>query len=87
MLFVVIGQSDLKALAARDPDTIHHMYETAAAQEVVHRRELLLAVLRERGVLALEHGSGSLSPVRGDQMNQFEAAMCFTWTAKDRTPL
>jgi hypothetical protein len=39
------------------------MYETAAAQEVVHRRELLLAVLRERGVLALEHGSGSLSPV------------------------
>ena len=63
VLFVVIGQPDLEALAARDPDSIHHMYETAAAQEVVHRRELLLAVLRERGVLALEHGSGSLSPV------------------------
>jgi len=31
--------------------------------------------------------SGILSPVRGDLMNQFEAAMCFTWTAKERTPL
>jgi uncharacterized protein (DUF58 family) len=62
VLFVVIGQSDLKAVAARDPDSVHQMYETAAAQEIVHRRERLLAVLRERGVLALEHGSGSLSP-------------------------
>jgi uncharacterized protein (DUF58 family) len=62
VLFVVIGQSDLKTLAARDPDSVHDMYETAAAQEVVHRRELLLAVLRQQGVLALEHGSGSLSP-------------------------
>ena len=35
----------------------------AAAQEVVHRRELLLARLRERGALALEVTKGAVSPV------------------------
>jgi hypothetical protein len=38
------------------------MFQIAAAQEVIHRRELLLARLRERGALALEVSSGSLSP-------------------------
>jgi len=37
------------------------MYETAAAQEMVHRRELLLARLRERGALAMETSSSKLS--------------------------
>ena len=61
VLFVVIGQPDLNELAARDPENVDAMYETAAAQEVVHRRELLLARLRERGALALETSSSKLS--------------------------
>jgi hypothetical protein len=39
------------------------MYQVAAAQEMVHRRELLLARLRERGALALEVNSAAISPV------------------------
>ena len=37
------------------------MYETAAAQEVVSRRELMLAKLREGGALAFETTSSQLS--------------------------
>jgi uncharacterized protein (DUF58 family) len=61
VLFVVIGQPDLNQLASQSPGDIHEMFQTAAAQEVVHRRELLLARLRERGALALETSSGKLS--------------------------
>ena len=61
VLFVVIGQPDLNQLASQSPGDIHEMYQTAAAQELVHRRELLLARLRERGALALETSSGTLS--------------------------
>ena len=62
VLLVVIGQADLNALATRKPESVQEMYETAAAQEVVHRREVLLARLRERGALALESSSSQLSP-------------------------
>ena len=61
VLFVVIGQPDLNELAAKEPETVDAMYETAAAQEMVHRRELLLARLRERGALAMETSSSKLS--------------------------
>jgi uncharacterized protein (DUF58 family) len=61
VLFVVIGQPDLNALAAKEPEDVVAMYETAAAQEMVHRRELLLARLRERGALAMETSSSKLS--------------------------
>ena len=63
VLFVVIGQPDLGELAGRTPQTESEMYRVAAAQEMVHRRELLLAQLRERGALALEVTSGEVSPV------------------------
>jgi uncharacterized protein (DUF58 family) len=63
VLFVVIGQPDLGNLAAETPRTETEMYQVAAAQETVHRRELLLARLRERGALALEVTSGAVSPV------------------------
>jgi len=62
VLIVFIGEADLTALSARKPDSVSQMYQTAAAQEVVHRRERLLARLREHGVLALETSSGGLSP-------------------------
>jgi uncharacterized protein (DUF58 family) len=63
VLFVVIGQPDLGELAARTPGSESEMYQVAAAQEMVHRRELLLARLRERGALAMEVSSGAVSPV------------------------
>jgi uncharacterized protein (DUF58 family) len=63
VLFVVIGQPDLGELAAKSPQSESEMYRIAAAQEMVHRRELLLARLRERGALAMEVSSGSVSPV------------------------
>jgi uncharacterized protein (DUF58 family) len=63
VLFVVIGQPDLGELAARTPQNETEMYQVAAAQEMVHRRELLLARLRERGALALEVNSAAISPV------------------------
>jgi uncharacterized protein (DUF58 family) len=61
VLFVVIGEPDLQRTAARAPGTVAEMYETAAAQEVVQRRELTLARLRERGALALETDAAGLS--------------------------
>jgi uncharacterized protein (DUF58 family) len=63
VLFVVIGQPDLGVLASKTPENEPEMYRIAAAQEMVHRRELLLARLRERGALAMEVSSGSVSPV------------------------
>ena len=61
VLFVVIGQPDLKALADRLPQSVTEMYDTAAAQEVAHRRDRLLATLREGGALALETTAAGLS--------------------------
>ena len=63
VLFVVIGQPDLGELASKTPQSESEMYQVAAAQEMVHRRELLLARLRERGALALEVSSGAVSAV------------------------
>jgi uncharacterized protein (DUF58 family) len=54
VLFVVIGQPDLAAVAARKPDSLSTMYRSTAAQEAIHRREVLLARLRQRGALAVE---------------------------------
>jgi uncharacterized protein (DUF58 family) len=61
VLFVVIGQPDLHRMAIRKAASADEMYETAAAQEVVQRRDVLLARLRSRGALALEAGA-KLSP-------------------------
>jgi uncharacterized protein (DUF58 family) len=61
VLFVVIGQPDLAALAAGDPDSVTNMYRTTAAQETMHRREVLLAKLRQRGALAVEVSSAAAS--------------------------
>lgn len=63
VLFVVVGQPDLGALASKTPRSESEMYRVAAAQEMIHRRELLLARLRERGALAIEVSSGAVSPV------------------------
>ncbi len=49
VLFVVIGQPDLQIAAARRPANASEMFQVTAAREVIHRRELLLARMRERG--------------------------------------
>jgi len=61
MVFLVIGQPDLGELAAREPESVSEMYLTAAAQEVVHRREALLARLRGHGAIAIEVNSGGVA--------------------------
>lgn len=61
VLFVVIGQPDLAALAAAEPDSVTNMYRTTAAQEALYRREVLLAKLRQRGALAVEVSSAAAS--------------------------
>jgi hypothetical protein len=48
-------------MAGRDPDSIADMYQVTAAQEMMHRREVLLARLRQRGALAVEVSSAAAS--------------------------
>ncbi len=54
VLLVAIEQRDLKRIAATRPEDATQMFACAAAQELVHWREVLLARLRERGALTLE---------------------------------
>ena len=54
LLFTVIAQTDLNELAARVPENTEDLYEVAAAQEMVHRRETLIGKVRNQGALALE---------------------------------
>jgi uncharacterized protein (DUF58 family) len=54
LLFTVIAQTDLNELASQTPQSADEMYEVAAAQEMVHRRESLIGKVRNKGALALE---------------------------------
>src|SRR5215813_946889 len=67
LLFTVIAQRDLTALAAKYPENQDQMYQTAAAQEIVQRREALLTRVREKGALALEVTPGKLTTVLVNQ--------------------
>jgi len=61
VLFVVVGDPDLDRLIRLRPQDLDEMYRVAAAQEVAHRRELLLARVRASGALTIESTAG-LSP-------------------------
>jgi uncharacterized protein (DUF58 family) len=61
VLFAVIGQRDLSRTALLYPSDADAMYQAAAAQEMMHRRELLLARMHERGVLALDVNYAALT--------------------------
>ena len=61
LLFTVIAQTDLNELSARYPVSAEEMYEIAAAQEMVHRRESLISKVRNRGALALEISPSKLT--------------------------
>jgi uncharacterized protein (DUF58 family) len=54
LLFIAISQLDLQRQAAAMPETVDAMFETAAAQELLARRERLLRRLQERGAMTLE---------------------------------
>jgi uncharacterized protein (DUF58 family) len=60
VLFAAVGQPDLYQAVAERPRTTSEMYRYVAAQEVIHRRELLLRRLREQGALAFEFDPGQL---------------------------
>ncbi len=62
VLFVVAGQPELSDSANRRPGEVREMYETAAAQELIQRREILLRRLRDRGALTVEAPPQGLSP-------------------------
>ncbi|MGE5325463.1 MAG: DUF58 domain-containing protein [Deltaproteobacteria bacterium] len=61
VLFVAMGQPDLRELVARRPESPAEMYRYAAGVELVERREVLLRRLREQGALALEIQPGKLA--------------------------
>ena len=61
VLFTVIGQPDLLEMAAQDPTKMASMYEASAAQEILHRRQILLARMRDRGALLVEVDTAAMS--------------------------
>ncbi len=61
VLFAVVGEPELRALAGRRPDSPARMYQYVAAQEIIQRREILLRRMREQGALAMEFLPGQLS--------------------------
>ena len=54
LLFVAMAQPDVEAIAKGRPKNVEQMFRAAAAQELVMRRELLLARLRDQGALTLD---------------------------------
>lgn len=61
VLFTVMQQPEMIALAAAVPAHATGMFRGLAAQETLERRDLLLAGLRRRGALALEVPPGDLT--------------------------
>jgi hypothetical protein len=68
VLFMVIGDPALARKAASRPKNSEQMYEMVAAQEMLQRREVIIARLRDRGALAMEVAPGQLSVA---VMNQY----------------
>lgn len=61
VVFSAMNQPDLTALAETTPQTAEEMYRHAAALEIVHRRDVLMRGLRQRGVFAFELVPGLLA--------------------------
>ena len=61
VLFIAISQMDVQRQANITPETLDAMFETAAAQELLSRRERLLRRLEERGAMTLETQPESLA--------------------------
>ena len=54
LLFVAMAQPEVDAIAKERPKNVEQMFRAAAAQEMVGRRELLIARLHEQGALTLD---------------------------------
>jgi uncharacterized protein (DUF58 family) len=61
LLFAVIAQRDLTALAGKYPENPEEMFSVVAAQELVHRREQLISRVRNKGALSLEIAPSKLT--------------------------
>ena len=61
LLFTVIGQPDLLEMARQDPAKPADMYAASAAQEILQRRQVLLARMRDRGALLVEVDAAAMS--------------------------
>lgn len=61
VLFAVLRQPEVTALAAAVPDSASEMYRVLSAQEVLDRRDALLHGLRQRGALVVETSPQELS--------------------------
>lgn len=61
VVFSVMSQPDLTALARAMPQTTEEMYRHAAALEIAQRRDLFLRTLRQRGIFAFEIVPGLLA--------------------------
>ena len=61
VLFGVMRQRPMQALAAASPASVNEMYRVAAAQEALERRDALLLSLRQRSALVLEVSPAELS--------------------------
>lgn len=61
LLFVVPAPEELMAVVAERPANATRMFERTAAQEMLQRRELLLARLRSRGALVIQAPFAKLS--------------------------
>jgi uncharacterized protein (DUF58 family) len=68
VLLLVLNHREIYATAGREPQTPLQMFESAAAQEVIERRRLVLAGLRSKGVLVAETTPGAL---RTDAINEY----------------
>jgi len=61
LLFTVIGQPELRGLLRERPENAREMFHHVAAQEIVHRRDVLLRTVRQQGALTLEVDPSRLS--------------------------
>ena len=76
LLFVAMAQPDVAAIANMRPGTVEQMFRASAAQELIIRRELLLARLREQGALTIDLDPAQLtSAVLNQYLKVKERAM------------
>ncbi|MGB7191697.1 MAG: DUF58 domain-containing protein [Acidobacteriaceae bacterium] len=68
VLLVALGNPELDAAAARQPENVGEMFVATAAAEVLERRRALLAKLRAQGVLVVETTPGR---VKADAINEY----------------
>jgi len=54
VVLVLLTHPELTALAAREPRNVDQMFASTAAQEMLERRRVIIAQLRQRGILVVE---------------------------------